>query len=70
MAVVKSEDVRSGKPVISGTRVAVEDVVRSFYDAGRSVEEIAEDYEISFDEAEEALRYSRKDLDAGEEISA
>lgn len=59
MTIVSSDQVRAGKPVIAGTRVAVEDVERSFYDASRSIDEIASDYGITVEQVEEALRYTR-----------
>ena len=58
MAIVKKEDVRSGKPVIKGTRVAVEDIYETFYELGRSVEEVSKDFNITEKEVEEALRYT------------
>lgn len=57
MAIVKNEDVRAGKPVIEGSRVAVEDVVESFYDREKSREQVAEAYGITEKEVEEALRH-------------
>lgn len=59
MTIVKDQDIRFGKPTVQGTRIAVKDVVETFYDAGRSVKEIAEDYQIEEKEVEEALRYHR-----------
>lgn len=59
MAVVKKEKVRSGKPVIKGTRVTVEDISETFYELGRSVEEVSEDFNIAEEEVEEALRYTK-----------
>ncbi|MDY6774096.1 MAG: DUF433 domain-containing protein [Candidatus Nanohaloarchaea archaeon] len=57
MTIIQNENIRVGKPVIEGSRVAVEDVVESFYERGRSREEVAEAYNISEEEVEEALRY-------------
>lgn len=62
MAIVKDEDVRSGKPVIKGTRVTVKDVVEGFYTVGRSVEQLSEDHGISEEEVEEALRYHESSI--------
>lgn len=62
MAIVKDDSIRSGKPVVQGSRVAVKDIVESFYDAGRSIEQIAYDFDLSTEEVEDALRYHDKDL--------
>jgi len=56
MAIVQSEKIRSGKPTVQGTRVAVEDIVETFYKLDRSVEQVAEDFNISREQVEEALR--------------
>lgn len=58
MAVVRNKDVRSGKPVVKGTRVTVKDISETFYDLGRSVEEVSDDFNITEEEVEEALRYT------------
>ena len=55
MAIVQSEKIRSGKPVVQGTRVAVVDIVETFYDLDRSVDQVAEDFNISVEQVEEAL---------------
>lgn len=68
MTIVKDKDKRFGKPIIQGTRVTVKDIVETFYDAGRSVKEISEDFDIEEEEVEEALRYY-KDRDP-EEVPA
>lgn len=60
MAIVKSEGIRDGKPVIQGSRVAVGDIEEAFHSMDRSVEQIAEDFGIGTSQVEEALRYSRK----------
>ncbi|MDY6769838.1 MAG: DUF433 domain-containing protein [Candidatus Nanohaloarchaea archaeon] len=57
MTIIQNEDIRVGKPVIQGSRVAVEDVVEAFYERGKSQEEVAEAYNISEEAVEEALRY-------------
>lgn len=41
--IVRSDGVRSGKPVIEGSRVTVGDVVERFYGLGRSLEDISSD---------------------------
>lgn len=56
---MKSESIRSGKPVIQGTRVAVEDIVETFYQLDRSVEQVAQDYNVTVEQVEEALRYEK-----------
>lgn len=56
MAIVENEDIRDGKPVIAGSRVTVEDVVKTFYGLERSVGQVADDYGISEEEVEGALR--------------
>lgn len=68
MTIVKDDNIRFGKPTVKGTRIAVIDIVGSFYDAGRSVEQIAEDYSIEEKEVEEALRYQRNE--GAEEVPA
>lgn len=67
MPIVRNDEVRSGKPVVKGTRVAVQDIVDTFYQVGRSVDEIAEDFGISEHEVEEALRYHK---DSPAEVTA
>ncbi|MDY6788649.1 MAG: DUF433 domain-containing protein [Candidatus Nanohaloarchaea archaeon] len=57
MTIIKSENIRSGKPVIEGSRVAVGDVVERFFELDRSIEQIASDLGISKEGVEEALRY-------------
>ena len=61
MAISRDDDVRSGKPVIKGTRVTVGDITETFYKVGRSIGEISEDFGISEEEVEEALRYSQSE---------
>lgn len=60
MAIVEDKDVRCGKPVIEGTRVAVEDIVETFFEVSRGVEEIASDFNVEEEEVEEALRYHHR----------
>jgi len=57
--IVEDKDVRFGKPCIAGTRITVQDIVESFYQAERSVEQIAEDFGIAEQDVEDALRYNR-----------
>ena len=57
MAITKDEEIRSGKPVVKDTRVTVGDIIETFHDLGRSVSEVAEDFNITEEEVEEALRY-------------
>ena len=59
MGISKTEGVKSGKPVIKGTRFTVEDISGTFYQVGRSVREVSEDFGITEEEVEEALRYSQ-----------
>jgi len=71
MTIIQNEDIRLGKPVIEGSRVAVEDIARSFYEKGKSREEVAEGYNISEEEVEEALRYHHQTHQTeGEVVSA
>lgn len=71
MTIIQSEEIRVGKPVIVGSRVAVEDVVESFYGQGKSREEVAAAYNISGEEVEEALRYHHQTHHAeGEAVTA
>ncbi|MDY6768822.1 MAG: DUF433 domain-containing protein [Candidatus Nanohaloarchaea archaeon] len=60
MTIIQNKNIRVGKPVIEGSRVAVEDVVEAFYERGKSREEVAEAYNISEEEVEEALRYHHR----------
>ena len=59
MVVSKTEDIRSGKPVIKETRVTLEDISETFYKLGRKVSEVSEDFGITEEEVEKALRYSQ-----------
>ena len=62
MTVVRDQGVRSGKPVIEGTRVTVGDVAERFYKLGRSSSVIASNLGLSEDQVEEALRYYHNQL--------
>jgi uncharacterized protein (DUF433 family) len=65
--IVRKDGVRSGKPVIEGSRITVVDVADRFYDLGRSLEDISSDLGIDEGEAEEALRfYHREIVESGE----
>ncbi|NMI89102.1 DUF433 domain-containing protein [Nanohaloarchaea archaeon] len=59
--IVRRERVRSGKPVIEGSRITVTDVADRFHDLGRSLEEISSDLGIDEQEAEEALRFYHRE---------
>jgi uncharacterized protein (DUF433 family) len=59
MTIATDDEIRSGKAVVKGTRVTVEDIVETFHKLGRSVSEVSQDFGISEEEVEEALRYSR-----------
>ena len=61
MAIVQSEKIRSGKPVVQGTRVTVEDIIETFYKLDRSVDEVASDFGIDKRDVEQALRYHLSD---------
>ena len=59
MTIAPDDEIRSGKAVVKGTRVTVEAIVETFHKLGRSVSEVSQDFGISEEEVEEALRYSR-----------
>ena len=63
MAIIQSESIKFGKPVIQGTRVAVEDVTEAFYEMDRSIETIAEDFGLEKSQVEEALRYRENNME-------
>lgn len=69
MTIVKDKDIRFGKPTIKDTRITVGDVAGSFYKAGRSVSQIAEDYGITEEEVEQALRYHNRES-GSQEVTA
>ena len=62
MTIVKSEDVKSGKPVVDGTRVTVEAIVERFYSADMSISDISTSLGVSIEAVEEALRFNRKEF--------
>ena len=59
--------VMGGKPVIRGTRIAV-DLILELLASGMKPEEIARDYDISVDDVEAALLYAAKILGREEVI--
>ncbi len=64
--IVVDPTVRFGKPVIKGTRVPAELVVAKLA-GGMSVDDVAEEYEITADDVRAALGYAASVL-AGEEV--
>lgn len=66
--IVVEPSVRSGKPVIAGTRVPVELIVAKLA-GGMSPEEVAREYELSAEDVRAALSYAATLL-ATEEIRA
>lgn len=65
MTIVQSDDIRHGKPVIEGRRVAVKDIVERFFELDRSIETIASDLRIDKEQVEEALRYHHSNEHSG-----
>ncbi|MGV2387417.1 MAG UNVERIFIED_CONTAM: DUF433 domain-containing protein [Microcystis novacekii LVE1205-3] len=49
--------IRFGKPCISGTRVAVEDIAIMYLKLGDSLEEIAQEYNLSLASVYAAIAY-------------
>ena len=66
--IVVDPAIRSGRPVIEGTRVPV-DVLVGHVAAGMTVEAVAEEYGISRDDVLAALAYAAQSI-ASEEIRA
>lgn len=62
MVIVRSKDIKGGKPVVKGSRVTVEAVVERFYGADMSISEISDYLNISKDSVEEALRFHNKEF--------
>ena len=62
MTIVRNDDVRSGKPVVDGTRVTVGDIVERFYSLGRGSSQIASDLGVDESDVEEALRYYHNEV--------
>jgi uncharacterized protein (DUF433 family) len=53
--------VRGGRPVIKGTRVAVEDVLEAL-SSGWSIEEVADQFNVAEEAVLEALKYASEAL--------
>ena len=70
MTIVQSEKIRSGKPVIQGTRVTVGDIVDTFYGLDRSVEDTASDFGVEEEAVERALRYHLNNRVKADEATA
>jgi uncharacterized protein (DUF433 family) len=66
--IVVDPEIRSGKPVIAGTRVPVDLIVGKLA-GGMSTSEVADEYEISLDDVLAALRYAAS-IVSNEEIRA
>ena len=49
--------IRFGKPCITGTRIAVIDVVNCYLKMGESLEDIAQDYDLSLASVHAAMAY-------------
>jgi len=62
MAIIKSEDIKDGKPVVEGSRVTVKSIAQRFYSADMSISEISDYLNISKDSVEEALRFHNKEF--------
>ena len=58
-----SRDILKGKPVIKGTRVPVEIILRSLAQ-GMNTEEICEGYEISEEDVRAAILYAQKIIES------
>jgi len=65
--IVVDPKVMAGKPVIKGTRIAV-DMILDLLAVGMKPEEIAEDYSISLEDIRAALFYAAKILGREEVI--
>jgi uncharacterized protein (DUF433 family) len=59
--IVVDDQIRSGKPVIKGTRVPV-DVILGQLAAGLSADEVAAEYSVSRDDVLAVLSYAAKTL--------
>jgi len=58
-----SGDILKGKPVVKGTRVPVEIILRSLAQ-GMNTEEICEGYEISEEDVRAAILYAQKIIES------
>jgi uncharacterized protein (DUF433 family) len=58
-----SRDILKGKPVIKGTRVPVEIILRSLAQ-GMNTDEICEGYEISEEDVRAAILYAQKIIES------
>jgi len=61
--IVVDPAIRSGKPVIQGTRVPAHLIIAKLA-GGMTPQEVVEEYEISLDDVYAALSYAAKVLDA------
>ncbi len=64
--IVADSEVHFGKPIVEGTRVPVELVIGKLA-GGMTVDEVAEEYDLTADNVRAALRYAAKVL-AEEEV--
>lgn len=66
--IVVDPEIRSGRPVIQGTRVPI-DLILGQLAGGMTVEEVAREYALSVDDVFAVLRYAA-DIIASEEVRA
>ncbi|MEM4481529.1 MAG: DUF433 domain-containing protein [Desulfurococcaceae archaeon] len=52
---------RGGRPVIKGTRIAVDDILEAL-SSGWSIEEVVENYRIAEEAVREAIKYALEKL--------
>ncbi len=52
-----NQDIRFGKPCITGTRIAVIDIAIRYREMGETLEDIANDYNLSLGEVYSAMAY-------------
>jgi uncharacterized protein (DUF433 family) len=64
--IVVDPDIRFGKPIIKGTRVAVE-LVLGKLSAGMTAQEVVDEYGLTLEDVQAALAYAAQVI-AGEEI--
>ena len=60
-AISTNTDIANGKPVITGTRVRVEDVL-DLLSQNKTIKEICKEYEVSEEQVQQAIRYARDEL--------